>query len=154
MHVSSKLRIEASKVFWAKQNAYFLVEAQWLLEEAYPGYTLSYVAFTTQVQNVAVQYRPLASRTICPRPDGILNIQRSRITGFWAALRQRFPIVKKVILNRTEESASSEDDKEPFTMALQLLLEACLHDIECSVLIFEKRKPQYNANTTSFFTVE
>jgi hypothetical protein len=111
------------------------------------------VAFTTYVQNVAVEYWPLASRKKCPRPDGILKVQRSLITGFWAALKHRFPAVKKVILNHIGESVSSENDEGPFPMALQLLLQACPHDVECSVLIFKKRKPQYNANTTSLPTI-
>jgi hypothetical protein len=62
--------------------------------------------------------------------------------------------VKKVILNHIGESVSSEDDEGPFPMALQLLLQACPHDVECSVLIFEKRKSQYNTNTTSLPSIE
>lgn len=35
MRVSSRLRVEASKLFWAKEDAYFLVQTSWLLEGAY-----------------------------------------------------------------------------------------------------------------------
>ena len=64
MRVSSGLRTEASKLFWAHPNAYFLVEAQWLLDGGYPGYTHSDLAFLANVQNVQVDYRVGAQNTI------------------------------------------------------------------------------------------
>jgi hypothetical protein len=55
MHTSSKFRTEASKLFWGKGDAYFLVEAQWLLNKAYPGQSFWDMAFLTNVQNIEIE---------------------------------------------------------------------------------------------------
>ncbi|KAH7076790.1 hypothetical protein BKA63DRAFT_510779 [Paraphoma chrysanthemicola] len=38
MRVSSALRVEASKLFWAHREAYVQVPTSWLLSGAYPNY--------------------------------------------------------------------------------------------------------------------
>ena len=74
MHVSSKLRIEVSKLFWAKGDAYFLAEAQWLLDEAYSGHSFWDMDFLTHVQNLEVEYQPVISQAICVQQDETLEI--------------------------------------------------------------------------------
>lgn len=143
MHVSSKLRIEASKLFWAKENAYFLVESQWLLNEAYPGDSFWDMAFPARVQNVEVEYSPETSNEICLRQDeGGVEIQRNLITAFWVTLKRRFPSVTRVILNQNEENTRPMYKNEPFPPALQLLVRACPTEIKVSVLFLEKKKQE------------
>jgi hypothetical protein len=141
MHVSAKLRIEASKLFWAKEDAYFSVEAHWLLHGAYSGHSYWDMAFLAQVQNVEVEYTPTTSKSICPQQeDGTISIQQNLITAFWATLKGRIPNVKKVILNQNEENIGFGDETKYLPLAIQLLLQACPQDIEVSVLFLEKKQ--------------
>lgn len=64
MHTSSKLRREASKLFWGQKTTYFLVEAEWLIDKAYPGQSFWDMAFLANVQNVEVEYEPDISSTL------------------------------------------------------------------------------------------
>jgi hypothetical protein len=140
MHTSSKLRIEASKLFWGQRATYFLVEAEWLIDKAYPGQSFWDMAFLANVQNVEVEYQPIISQRICFHGSGTQVIQHDLIDNFWAALKNRFPNIRKVILNQSKGSYS-RDDKNPFPLALQCLLQACPQRIECSLLYVEQ-KPQ------------
>jgi hypothetical protein len=54
MRVSSTLRIEAAKLFWADPNSYYLIEFSWLLDGGYPGNTCHDLSFLSHVQNVEV----------------------------------------------------------------------------------------------------
>lgn len=149
MHTSLKLRIEASKLFWGNRNAYFLVEAQWLIDKAYPGESVWDLAFLANVQNVEVEYQPAISEKICQKQDDeTLQIEYNLINIFWTSLKNRFPNVRKVILNHNEGSIRRQEDEEPFPLALQLLLRACPQGIKSSVLFFEKnQEPQPVAET-------
>jgi hypothetical protein len=137
MHTSSKLRIEASKLFWGRRNVYFLVEAQWLLDHAYPGQSYWDMAFLANVQNVQVDCSPTLSRKICPKRGETRQIQHTLLHVFWTSLQNRFPNLKSVIINHNEERTSWDDEKEPFPLALQLLLRACPQYITSSVLFLE-----------------
>lgn len=153
MHTSSKLRIEASKLFWGRRNVHFLVEAQWLLDKAYPGHSYWDMAFLANVQNVEVECQPTISQRICQRREETREIQHTRITIFWASLLDKFPNVKVVMINHNEERTSWHDKKEPFPLALQLLLRACPQGITSSVLFLEK-KPQPIGSTTDWRTAK
>src|SRR5690242_9293647 len=96
MHTSSRLRKEASKLFWGKEDAYFLVEAHWLVDKAYPGQSMWDMAFLANVQHVEVEYQARISQEICVRRDGICDIQHNLVDAFWTSLKGRFPNVKKV----------------------------------------------------------
>jgi hypothetical protein len=151
MHTSSKLRIEASKLFWGRQNVYFLVEAEWLLNNAYPGQSYWDMAFLANVQHVEVECQPTISWKICRKRDETREIQHTLLNVFWASLKDRFPNVKTVVINHNEERTSWDDEKEPFPLALQLLLRACPQGITSSVLFLEKI-PQLIASTTDWRT--
>jgi hypothetical protein len=151
MHTSSKFRTEASKLFWGKGDAYFLVEAQWLLNKAYPGQSFWDMAFLTNVQNIEIECRAGIRQEICVQRDNSCDIQHDLVNVFWASLKDKFPNVKKVILNHNEERVSW--DEEPFPLALQLLLRACPQDIESSLLFLEKEpKPPLLAGTADWRT--
>jgi hypothetical protein len=141
MHTSSKLRIEASKLFWGQRATYFLVEAEWLIDKAYPGQSFWDTAFLVNVQNVEVEYQPVISKKIRFHERGTQVIRQDLIDTFWAALKNWFPNIQKVILNQSKGSYGLEDDEEPFPLALQCLLQACPQSIECSLLYVEQ-KPQ------------
>lgn len=101
MKVSSTLRTEASKLFWANTEAYVLIEAQWLLEGGYPGYTHSDLGFLAHVQNVEVDYWQGIDDRICPlHEDGTVEVQQDQITNFWESLVKRCPRAKRVIVNQ------------------------------------------------------
>jgi hypothetical protein len=135
MHTSSKLRREASKLFWGQKATYFVVEAEWLINKAYPGQSFWDMAFFANVQNVEVEYQPVISKMICCYEYGTLDIRHDLIDTFWAALKHWCPKLQKVILNQSKGSYTLEDDNEPFPQALQCLL------LKCSLLYLEQ-KPQ------------
>jgi hypothetical protein len=141
MHTSSKFRTEASKLFWGQRATYFLAEAEWLIDGAYPGQSFWDMAFLANVQNVELEYQPVISQRICIYGHGTQVIRHDLIDTFWATLTNCFPNIQKVILNQSKGSYSQEDDKEPFPLALQRLLQACPQSIECSLLYVEL-KPQ------------
>jgi hypothetical protein len=141
MHTSSKLRREALKLFWGQKATYFLVEAEWLIDKAYPGQSFWDMAFLANVQNVEVEYQPVISKKICCHRHGTLVIRHDLIDTFWAALKHWCPNLQKVILNQSKGSYNLEDDNEPFPRALQCLLQACPPSIKCSLLYLEQ-KPQ------------
>lgn len=152
MHTSAGLRIEASKLFWARQDAYFLVEARWLLENAYPGCTFWDMAFLPYVQNVEVEYTPDLDSTICPRDDETIYIKQDCIDLFWDSLKRRFPKVKRVVLNYNSPK-QWEDENELFPLALQLLLKASPRDIKSSTLCMEEVLTPPDASATNRRTV-
>ncbi|KAJ6274254.1 hypothetical protein PSV08DRAFT_367897 [Bipolaris maydis] len=141
MHTSSKLRREASKLFWGQKATYFLIEAEWLIDKAYPGQSFWDMAFLANVQNVEVEYQPVISKKICIHEHGTLVLRHDLINTFWDALKHWCPNLQKVILNQSKGSYSLEDDNEPFPRALQCLLQACPPSIKCSLLYLEQ-KPQ------------
>jgi hypothetical protein len=82
MQVSSILRAEASKLFWANLKAYFLVSAGWLINGAYPAYTHCDLSFLSYVQNVLVDFHDGTDRRICPIYDETIVVRPERITAF------------------------------------------------------------------------
>jgi hypothetical protein len=147
MHVSSALRADASKLFWANPSAYFLVDAYWLLDGGYPGYQCSDSTFLQNVQNVEIEYEPSTNNDIWPRLGEEMAIRQDRITTFWSSIERRFPQVKRVVLNQNGEPGiwGGVDAVPP---PLQALVQACPLRIEISVFV-SKRQPLPNANTST-----
>ena len=137
--MSSTLRIEASRLFWAHPNAYFVVEAYWLLDGGYPGYTCWDMGFLDHVQNVEIQWDAGTQNTICPRPDGRMEIQQDRITTFWTSFTQRFPNAKRVLVNYTEESPIWWKDTKPVIRPLRILMQSCPPELEVYVQVLEEQ---------------
>src|SRR5690242_3787076 len=125
MQASPLVRAEASKLFWTRPETYFPVPASWLLEGGYPGYAWWDSSFQDCVQNVEVEFHAGTDRSICPRPDGKVEIRQDRITTFWNTLRQRFPNAKKVLINLNQRIPSWGQDADPVPLSLRVLLYAC-----------------------------
>ncbi|PVH93844.1 hypothetical protein DM02DRAFT_634207 [Periconia macrospinosa] len=138
MRVSSALRTEASKLFWANPNAYFVVDAWWLLDGGYPGYQCCDLAFLQNVQNVEIAYEPYLNRDIWPEKNGERAVRQDLITTFWNSIKRRFPRVKRVSINHSGEPriGGGFDTVPP---PLQALVQACPCTIEISVLILERQ---------------
>jgi hypothetical protein len=110
MRVSSSLRIEASKLFWGhpNPNAYFVIQAEWLLDGGYAGYTYNDLAFLSKVQNIQVDYGTRVPYRICPSRDDIEEVRQDRIRDFWKTFQKRFPSAKRVIINQDWMSLARE----------------------------------------------
>lgn len=80
MHVSSTLRDEASKLFWAHPDAFFLVESHWLLQGGYPGPTHWDTAFMAYVQNIEIAYEAGMDEEICPLTDEGLEVRHDQLS--------------------------------------------------------------------------
>jgi hypothetical protein len=135
MQVSSVLRAEACKVFWANPNAYFLVQAEWLLGGGYPGCTYSDVPFLAHVQNVQIDYWEGTDSTICLLRNGTLEIRQDRITEFWRSFTRRCPDAKRVIINQCWMSPLWRKETQPIPRALQILLDSCPPGIQASAFV-------------------
>ena len=137
MRVSSWLRTEASKLFWAHPGAYFLIEAWWLVDGGYPGYTHSDLAFLANVQNVQIDYGVETQHRICPLRDGIVEVQQDRIAGFWEMFTKRCPKAKRVIINQCCISTTTRDENQGVPEELQLLVRSSPLGIAASTFIVE-----------------
>ena len=151
MRVSSGLRTEASKLFWAHPNAYFLVEAQWLLDGGYPGYTHSDLAFLANVQNVQVDYRVGAQNTICPLHDEIVEVRQDRIVDFWKIFTKRCPRAKRAVVSQSWMSLPTRKETPSVPKALQLLVQSSPSGVAASAFVVEEVDVAVSssANTTS-----
>jgi hypothetical protein len=138
MRVSSGLRLEASKLFWAYPDAYFLIEARWLLDGGYPGYTHSDLAFLANVENVQIDYGMGAQKRICPLRDEIVEVQQDRITDFWKIFTTRCPKAKRVIVNQSWTSLPTRKETQSVPMSLQLLVQSSPSGITASAFVVEE----------------
>ncbi|KAF2844275.1 hypothetical protein T440DRAFT_27683 [Plenodomus tracheiphilus IPT5] len=139
MKLSSALRTEASKLCWANTEAYFLVEARWLLDGGYPGYTHSDLAFLAQVQNVEVDYWQGTDDRICPlHEDGTVEVQQDQIKNFWESLGRRCPMAKRVIVNQCWTSLRARKEVHCVPKALQHLIQTHPTGVRASVFIVEE----------------
>lgn len=152
MHVSSTLRTEASKLFWANPGAYFVVDANWLLDGGYLGYQCCDIAFLQNVQNVEVEYEPSTNNDIWPRFIGNKKIRQDRIITFWDSITRRFPQAKSVVINQNGEPGiwGGVDTVPP---PLQALVEACPHTIKICVLVSERQSLSSAETSTGIQTV-
>jgi hypothetical protein len=149
MHVCSTLRKEAIKLFWKNANAYFLIEARWLLEGAYPGTTSWDMTFLRYVEHLEVEYPLLTNNTMYRQPYEVpLHVRKDRVTLFWENLQLRFPRVTRVIFNHNDRRKFYEEHIRPpsVPLALQLLLQACPPSINASALVLESQTSTSNAS--------
>lgn len=149
MHVSSTLRIEAAKLFWANPDTYYHVESEWLFGGGYPGDTYFELSFGTFVQNIELEYSNESNDRVIPlQQEESPSPQDSLLQGFWSTLRRRFPRARKVIINKNWARRFREPDSE-INNFLQILASACPPDIDVSVSIREDTMPTLeNADTT------
>ncbi|OAL48448.1 hypothetical protein IQ07DRAFT_681852 [Pyrenochaeta sp. DS3sAY3a] len=136
MHTSHKLRVEAAKLFWSQKNAYYYVEAYWLLEGAYAGSTNWNLDFLASVQNIEIDCDSASLDKILSSHDDKVNIQQDRITTFWKSITSWFPDVKQVLLSYPYERW---ENLEPALLPLHALVQACPLSIEIYTLVREKK---------------
>ncbi|KAF2185367.1 hypothetical protein K469DRAFT_708149 [Zopfia rhizophila CBS 207.26] len=148
MRVSSALRIEASKLFWANPDAYFLVDAHWLLNGGHPGYTGCDLPFLSHVQNVEIEYHHGRDDEICPLHDGVMEVRRELITNLWKSFKKRFPNAKRVVINQNWVSPPWRNETEPVPQALQILIQYCPPEIEAFAFIVEEENLTIGTSTS------
>jgi hypothetical protein len=137
MRVSSPLRLEASKLFWAHSEAYFLVSAQWLVDGGYPGSTYDDLSFLRHVQNIFVECGGV-ERSVCPNYDEVVVIQQDRIHTFWESLASMFPKVKRVMLDDFWEPRWWNLQTLPVPYGLHILAQHSPLHITTTALIVEE----------------
>jgi hypothetical protein len=139
MHVSSALRAEASKLFWATSGASFLVGADWLLGGGYQGDTYRDLPFMHHVQRVEIEYHRGFDAEICFKGnDERLSARQDQITRFWESLVLRLPNVNRVLFNQGYETPLWWEDGKQMTQPLQILLQARPIGLEVAVLVLEE----------------
>jgi hypothetical protein len=99
MHALPSLRTEASKLFWTMPNASFLIQASWLLDGGYPGFTYIELSFLQYVKRIEIEYSGEAEATICPYDEQGSTTRQELILRFWTSLIQR--LLKLVLLGLT-----------------------------------------------------
>ena len=140
MHASSVLRVEASKLFWAKSDAYYVVEAPWLYRSGGdPGRTLWDVTFMSKVQQVELEYNFEIYHYEHSRNSGNPARQQSMAEGFWASFKERFPDANKVVINCGWKTVI-ETHPEPILPPLDGIVGHCPAEIEVRAFVTEKRK--------------
>ncbi len=140
MHVSSAFRKEASKLFWASPNAYFVAEMHWLLQGGHPGETYSDMAFLKLVQNIEIVFTCYDIFALSSQIDDGFMTQHDRITAFWSTFADRFPCKRRLLISCLRPRPPSYPDPEPVISPLHLLVQACPFDIEIFVLIRKRPK--------------
>ncbi|KAH9870065.1 hypothetical protein J1614_006987 [Plenodomus biglobosus] len=147
MRMSSRIRAETSKLFWAYLGAYFVVEAAWLLSGGYPSYTNSNLAFLASVQNVLVNYCEGTDDIICPLRNETVESRQDRIAYFWKIFTQRCPRAKRVVINQCWMSAPWRKETQRVPRVLQLLVQSS--QITASAFIVEEVDVPAGPNTAA-----
>ena len=138
MRVSSTLRIEAAKLFWADPDTYYLIESSWLLEGGFPGDVFYDSPFLAYVQNVEVEYGDLSDFKIGPIRDGVLHIRHGAVKDFWNTLKKRIPCVKRVVINHNWRPLTLEQQEKSISRCLQVLMESCPPEIDVAAFVLEE----------------
>jgi hypothetical protein len=141
MRVSSMLRIEAAKLFWANPDAWFDADVQWLYQYGgYPGHTFWDVTFMNHVQQVELQYGIDMDRPLRLLKGKAMARQQDPTTEFWQNFRRRFPNAKKVTINQSFEKVPTPDSPGPVAWLLGELVDSCPAAINISVLVLERNR--------------
>ncbi|KAH7071491.1 hypothetical protein BKA63DRAFT_73530 [Paraphoma chrysanthemicola] len=138
MRASSTLRIEASKLFWAHPEAYFLVPAHWLLDGGYPGFVNSDLLFLRHVHNVFVDCDGGLEHEICPSYDEVAMVQQGHIDTFWESLTRTCPSAKRVMLHHHWEPRWPGHKTLPVPHALRFLAQQTPLHMTTTALIVEE----------------
>ncbi|XP_014562180.1 hypothetical protein COCVIDRAFT_84881 [Bipolaris victoriae FI3] len=138
MRVSSGLRKEASKLFWAHPDAYFVIEAHWLLNGGYAGYNHKDLAFLAKAENIQVDYDFGVDDIICPSGDETVEVQQDQIARFWEIFEKRCPRARNVIINRTWTPLSNRKETHCIPKGAQLLVESSPPRVSASAFVAER----------------
>ncbi|CAN9323968.1 unnamed protein product [Alternaria alternata] len=161
MRVSSTLRIESSKLFWASPSASFLLSADWLLGGGYAGRTYHDLSFLRHVQNVEIECHCLydelwpehkANDPFCPE-----DARQDVVDIMWTTLRKTCPRIKSVVFNHQKIMSSIElEGAGNVPECLKALIQACPRNIVAEVSTVEEREGRYwnNGTYSDFYNVE
>jgi hypothetical protein len=138
MQVSSALRAEDSKLFWANPNAYFLVSADWLVDGAYSAYTSCDLPFLPHVQNLVVNYPETTYWKHCANNDGTVLVRQEQIAAFWDSITKRCRSVKHIVVDKNWLSPSWMNESQPVSEAVRNLLQSAPSSIHTSAFIVER----------------
>ncbi|KAI9698343.1 MAG: hypothetical protein M1820_007505 [Bogoriella megaspora] len=145
MRVSSALRVEAARLFWANPNSYYVVECRWLLKGGFPGNTCYDLSFLTHVQNIEVEFKHGSDDGLYPARDDTMLVQHGAAGTFWKALKKRFPNVRRVIINQIWQEWAFWEDLGFDSCGPQILVESCPPEIDVSAFVVEKKgSPIFN----------
>lgn len=108
MHTSSFMRAEARKLFFSDPEAFYSIDAEWLLEGAYPGYTVHDLNFMMCVEHLVIEFAwmkedtwmDLAEQRSWNYVDKVLTTgMLGNIRKFWSMVQLRFPRLKRVMIS-------------------------------------------------------
>jgi hypothetical protein len=137
MHALPSLRTEASKLFWTMPNASFLIQASWLLDGGYPGFTYIELSFLQYVKRVEIEYSGEAEATICSYDEQGSTPRQELILRFWTSLIQRLPDAEEVVIVQNWTSPNSMEDQELVAHPLRMLIQACPPRIDVAAIVME-----------------
>ncbi|KAH6875637.1 hypothetical protein BKA58DRAFT_380191 [Alternaria rosae] len=107
MHVSSRTRKEAKKLFWSCPDAWFQIDGRWLLAGGFSGHTYNDLDFLACARQIEVDFNGCGPLTHNAWEDGIQqyakrppdHIRDQQIYRFWQTLQWRFPCATDVVLS-------------------------------------------------------
>jgi hypothetical protein len=150
MRVSSMLRVEAAKFFWANPDAWFVADVQWLYQYGgYPGHTFWDATFMNHVQQVELQYGIHMDRSLRQFKIKAMTCHQDPTAEFWHNLRRRFPNARKVTINQSWEKVPTQDSPGPVAWLLGELVDSCPAAINISVLVLERNPLHVDKNDIS-----
>lgn len=149
MHTSSRVRAEAGRLFFSSPDAWFCVDADWILRGCFAGDTLYDTRFLPYIEQLEIQVRWMnedywTSNYHCygDQPDDLRPMSadrcKERIREFWQTIKTRFPRVKRVTMSESYIRTRSELPPDIFKKLAHL----CLPKIEVlfSFLTAQKRR--------------
>ncbi|XPS77840.1 hypothetical protein M3J09_009865 [Ascochyta lentis] len=149
MHTSSRVRAEAEKLFFSSPDAWFCVDADWILRGCYAGDTLYDTRFLPFIEQLEIRLRWMnedywMSNHHCygDQPEEVQAMPADRLEErmqeFWQNIRTHFPRVKRVTLCESYLRTRSELPPDIFRKLAHL----CTPNIEVlfSFLKAQKRR--------------
>jgi len=148
MKVSSAMRVEAKILFWSFPDAWYRVEAEWLLAGGFPGHAHHAINILPYVEQVEVSFDHMdslyqdweAEISRGRLEESVVPIQsvEDRVRSFWQTLQYRFPRATDVVVTESTPREATEllpDD-------LKIIVERCPKGIHASAS-FLKRATGY-----------
>lgn len=149
MRVSSVVRKEAQKLFWAQPHVWHLVDGAWLLLGGLPGGThdaIDALGFMQRVEVNLGSYEPFCK--IEGEEDGVLRRARGKYTAqdrmrqiqdFWQVLQRRLPRATHVIFSENFATRAGA----PLPSGLRRIAEQCPPGI-CAYVSWLQKEPEYD----------
>ena len=123
MHTSHHTRTEAKKLLFSDQEAWYHVDAHWLLRGGYPAHTKYDLDFLACVEQLNVDFGWMHERTWMTREASrewggteeeavaiAFGGMDELIQDFWRTVRYRLPKLKSIILSDDKDRSETPDD--------------------------------------------